>query len=115
MSVSHSSRPPGCWAIQRSERSTTPSNGGPGHRPAEREIYQPYLRPPHSGNTPVAHPSLQPMRHRQHLKSGLAAKAYGGHRPKWGDCVEKLLSRIEREILILQRPSISNKRLNLIG
>jgi AraC-like DNA-binding protein len=43
--IPHSNRLPGCSAIRRSERSTTPSNGGPGHRLAEREIRQRYRGP----------------------------------------------------------------------
>jgi len=35
-------------------------------------------------------------------------------RPEWGDCVEKLLSRIEIDILIRRRPGNSNKRSNLM-
>ena len=58
MSVSHCNRPPGCSVIQRLERSTTPSNGGPGHHPAEREICQPFLRPPHRDLTPHRSPKV---------------------------------------------------------
>jgi hypothetical protein len=47
MSAFHFNRPPGCSAIQKLERSTTPSNGGPGHRPVEREICPAYLGQPH--------------------------------------------------------------------
>src|SRR5215510_5594841 len=45
--VCHCNRLPGCSVIRKSERSTTPSRDGRGHRPVEREICQPYLRPLH--------------------------------------------------------------------
>src|ERR1700730_5179211 len=65
MSVSHSNRSPGYSVIRRLGRSTMPSNGGPGYRPAEREIRKTYLRRHNRSFPPPVIHSLLPMRLRR--------------------------------------------------
>ena len=57
--VCRCNRLPGCSVIRKSERSTTPSDGGPGHRPDEREVCQPYLRPLHRDPLHLGRPYLR--------------------------------------------------------
>ena len=64
-------------------------------------------------------PEVELLRSRTDRKGPESARSgrwHGGlDRQELPDCVEKLLSRIESEILIRQRLGIRNKRLNLIG